>query len=87
MKRFAEYLNKMLMIGASERQQEHYEAFVDAQDDKPKELTFYERMKIDEIMRGHKEVEEHLNPDTSKKVTIIAPERSKKMRGDHLDTQ
>ena len=57
------YLCRMLMQGQDKYARQQFAAFETAQGDKKKELTFYERMKIDELLRKHREYEEALNAE------------------------
>ena len=52
--KFQPYLNKLLMLGQAPYCKTLYDAFCEEQNENKKGLTFYERMKIDELVRRYK---------------------------------
>ena len=64
---YQQYLCNLLMLGQEKYAKAQFHAFQEAQGDKKRELTFYERMKIDEMLRKNKEVEEALKEEDGTK--------------------
>lgn len=77
MTRYSEYLNRSLMRDADSHVHNAYKAFLDCQETDRAELSFYERMKIDEMLRKrHADAEEASAPVTAEPETATIPPSS-----------